>query len=64
MLDYAWIIAFLPAVSFVAILFFGKKLPRHGSELGIGAVGASFVLACIAVVQWINHVDNASGAGR
>src|ERR1700730_10939444 len=63
MLDYAWIIVFLPALSFVVILLFGKKLPRHGSEIGIAAVGASFVLACIAVVQWISRVENASGSG-
>jgi NADH-quinone oxidoreductase subunit L len=61
MLDYAWIIVFIPAVSFVAILLFGKRLPRHGSEVGIAAVGASFVLSCIAVVQWINRVDSATG---
>ncbi|MBV8949468.1 MAG: hypothetical protein JOZ99_01225, partial [Actinobacteria bacterium] len=61
MLDYAWIIAFIPAISFVVILLFGKKLPRHGSEVGIAAVGASFVLACIAVVQWVHRVDNATG---
>src|SRR5205807_4250311 len=62
MLDYAWIIAFLPAASFVVILLFGKRLPRHGSEVGIAAVGASFVLSCIAVVQWINRVEDATGA--
>jgi NADH-quinone oxidoreductase subunit L len=62
MLDYAWIIAFLPAVSFLGILFLGKKMPRHGSELGIAAVGASFVLSCVAVVQWIDRVESASGA--
>jgi NADH-quinone oxidoreductase subunit L len=63
MLDYAWIIVFLPALSFVVILLFGKKLPRHGSEIGIAAVGVSFVLACIAVVQWISRVENASESG-
>ena len=50
MLDYAWIIPVIPAVSFVLILFFGKSMPRHGSEIGIAAVGASFVLSCITAV--------------
>src|SRR5690349_18865071 len=57
MLDQAWLIPTLPALSFVAILFFGKRLPRKGSEIGILAVGASFVLACVTVVQWIHKID-------
>src|SRR5581483_4378264 len=60
MLDQAWLIPTLPALSFVAILLFGKRLPRKGSELGIVAVGASFVLACVAAVQWIHKIDTAS----
>ena len=58
MLDYAWIIALIPAISFVLILFFGKRLPRQGSEIGILALGASFVLACVAVGQWIDRVES------
>ena len=61
MLNYGWIIPAIPAVSFVLILFFGKHLPRKGSEIGILAVGASFVLSCVAVYQWIQRVDNATG---
>ena len=38
MLNYGWLIPAIPAVSFVLILFFGKHLPRKGSELGILAV--------------------------
>ena len=61
MLDYAWIIPAIPAVSFVLILFFGKRMPRQGSEIGIAAVGASFVLSCITAVQWIQRVNDAAG---
>ncbi len=61
MLDYAWIIPVIPAVSFALILFFGKKMPRQGSEIGIAAVGASFVLSCIAAVQWIQRVNDVAG---
>jgi NADH-quinone oxidoreductase subunit L len=61
MLDQAWLIPTIPALSFFAILFFGKRLPRKGSEIGILAVGSSFVLACITGVQWINRVDDATG---
>ena len=61
MLEYAWIIPAIPVLSFVLILFFGKKLPKGGSELGIFAVGTSFVLACITAIQWFQRVENASG---
>ena len=61
MLDYAWIIPAIPVLSFVLILFFGKKLPKGGSEIGIFAVGSSFVLACITAVQWFQRVEDASG---
>src|SRR5262249_39914314 len=53
------LVPLIPAVSFVLILFFGKRMPRKGSEIGITAVGASFVMACGAIVQWVNRVDNA-----
>ena len=59
MLENAWIIPLLPAASFVLILFFGKRLPRKGSEIGIAAVGLAFVLALVVNVQWFHHVDDA-----
>jgi NADH-quinone oxidoreductase subunit L len=61
-LENAWLIPLLPAVSFALILLFGKRLPRRGSELGVAAVGASFVLACGAVYQWIDRVRDADAA--
>jgi len=61
MLDAAWIIPSLPAASFFLILFFGKRMPKKGAEIGIAAVGTSFVLACIAGVQWIDRVSDATG---
>ena len=60
-LDKAWLIPLIPALSFVVILFFGKRMPRHGSEVGIAAVGASFVLVVRRAVQWINRVQDAKG---
>jgi NADH-quinone oxidoreductase subunit L len=60
-LDKAWLIPLIPALSFVVILLFGKKMPRQGSEVGVVAVGASFVLACGAIVRWIMRVQDAKG---
>src|SRR5262245_15228396 len=58
-LENAWLVPLLPAVSFVVILLLGKRFPRHGSEVGILAVGASFVLSVGAAIQWISHVNDA-----
>ena len=62
-LDNAWLVPLIPAVSYVVILLFGKRLPRKGSEVGILAVSASFVLACGAAYQWIQRIDAAEGGG-
>ena len=61
MLEQAWVIPAIPAVSFVLILLLGKRFPNKGSEIGIAAVGASFLLSIVAVVQWIDRVENATG---
>ena len=62
MLRNAWIIPFIPAMSFVLILLIGKRTPGKGHWIGIAAVSASFVLASIAGVQWIQHVNDAHHA--
>jgi NADH-quinone oxidoreductase subunit L len=60
-LENAWLVPSIPAVSFLAILLFGRRLPRKGSEIGIAALAASWVLAVGAVWQWIQRVDDAGG---
>jgi NADH-quinone oxidoreductase subunit L len=52
----------IPAVSFAIILFFGKRFPKGGSEIGIVALGASWVLSVGALFQWIHRVNQASDA--
>src|SRR5262245_60761862 len=61
MLDHVWIIPAIPAVSFVVILLFGKRLPFKGAEVGTAAVGASFLLACVVAAQWIDKVESVTG---
>ncbi|HSH61301.1 MAG TPA: NADH-quinone oxidoreductase subunit L [Acidimicrobiales bacterium] len=55
MLDNAWVIPALPVLSFVLILFFGKRLPKGGHEIGVTAVAIAFVLACVCAVQWVQR---------
>ena len=55
MLRNAWLIPLIPAVSFWLILFFGKRLPKGGSEIGVTALAIAFALSCVCVVQWIGR---------
>ena len=59
-LENAWIIPIIPAVAFALIIFFGKKLPMKGSELGVLSMVASLVFAGGAAWQWIDRVNSAS----
>ena len=59
MLTHVWIIPATTFVSFWLILFFGKRLPRKGSEIGVAALVICFVLSCIVFTQWVTHEDNA-----
>ena len=61
-LEHAWLIPVIPSVGYFVILLFGKRLPLKGSEIGVGALGASFLLACGAVYQWIQRVDDYAGS--
>ncbi len=60
-LENAWIIPLLPAISFVLILFFGKRMPKKGAEFGIAAVGIAFLLAVLTGFSWLDHRDNFDG---
>jgi len=55
MLENVWVIPAITFASFWLILFFGKRLPFKGSEVGLFAVGLCLVLSTIAGFQWINH---------
>ena len=55
MLRNAWVIPLIPAISFVVILAVGKRMPRKGSEIGVLALLAAFVLAVLTAVDWIGE---------
>ena len=54
MLEAAWIIPFITALSFFVILFFGKRMPLKGGEVGVAALTAAFLLSAVAAFQWIS----------
>ena len=63
MVQYAWLIPLLPAVSGLLILLFGKRLARGGALVGIAAVGLAFLLAVgVAVDVFPANVDAAVAA--
>jgi NADH-quinone oxidoreductase subunit L len=60
-LEHAWLIPVIPAIAFFGIIFFGKKLPKGGSELGIASMLAAFVIAAGAAYQWVGRVHDFHG---
>jgi NADH-quinone oxidoreductase subunit L len=48
-----WLVPLLPFLAFFAILFFGKRFKTQGHAIGIGAVGAAFVISLIGFVSMI-----------
>ncbi len=58
MLTHVWIIPLIPALSFVAILAVGKRLPKKGAEIGIASVAICLVLALATGIGWINRVNH------
>ena len=61
-LENAWLIPLLPALSFAAILLFGKRLGAKASWIGIGTLATCWVLAVGNVVQWISRVNGVHSA--
>jgi NADH-quinone oxidoreductase subunit L len=58
-LEHVWIAPLLPALAFIGILFFGKRLPYKGAELGIAAVSVALLFSVITGVQWISELNSA-----
>src|SRR6187455_185869 len=59
LLDKVWLFPALMAVSFLLILFVGKRLPEKGtSAIGIGAVTLCFLGSLLVGAQWINRVNH------
>jgi NADH-quinone oxidoreductase subunit L len=60
--EYAWVIALLPFVSAVLILFVGKRSPGHGAYFGIAAVGTGLVLSLGVLWNFVRSGPVAQGS--
>jgi NADH-quinone oxidoreductase subunit L len=49
----AWLIPAIPGLCFFLILFFGKRMPGKGADIGIAGIGLSFLLSLAAAAKWI-----------
>lgn len=58
-LENAWVIPIIPALSFFLIIFFGKRMPKKGSEFGVASMIGALVFAGGATYQWIQRVNGA-----
>ena len=58
-LEHAWAIPVIPALSFFLIIFFGKRMPKKGSEFGVASMLGALVFAGGAAYEWIQRVNGA-----
>jgi NADH-quinone oxidoreductase subunit L len=55
----AWLIPVLPFVSFLLIVFFGKRSPLRGAGIGIASVGVSFLMSIAIFFQFVGGETHA-----
>ena len=48
--QWAWLIVVAPFLAMVLIVFFGKRMPRKGGEVAVGAMGFVFVYAAALLI--------------
>lgn len=58
-LEHAWVIPIIPVLSFFLIIFFGKRMPKKGSEFGVASMLGALVFSAGAAYQWIQRVNGA-----
>ncbi len=59
-LENSWLIPIIPAIGFALIIFFGKRLPMKGSEIGVVSMLASLAMSAGSAYQWIQRVGSAA----
>ena len=49
--EWAWLLVIAPFVAFLAIVFFGKRLPRQGGEIAVGAMAFVAIYAAVLFIM-------------
>ncbi|MDR9450900.1 MAG: proton-conducting transporter membrane subunit, partial [Acidimicrobiia bacterium] len=49
--EWAWLLVIVPFLAFLAIIFFGKRLPREGGEIAVGAMAFVAVYAAVLFIM-------------
>jgi NADH-quinone oxidoreductase subunit L len=57
MTETAWLIPVIPFVSFLAIVFVGKRSPGRGAPIGILAVAVSFVMSIVVFLDFVGGAE-------
>ena len=57
MITLPLLILFLPLISFVILIFFGKKLPRQGDWVAVGSIVTTFFFALYLFFQMLLEYD-------
>ena len=60
LLENAWVVPALPVLSFLLILFFGKRMHKNGTEFGIPAVFLSLFYSVLVAAQVIANAPDVS----
>jgi len=64
MLELLWLIPALPFAAFILLALAGSRLPRaQAALLGVGAVGASAVVACVVAAEFLSEAPTAGSSG-
>jgi NADH-quinone oxidoreductase subunit L len=57
MTEGAWLIPVVPFVSFLVIVLVGRRMPMRGAEIGVLAVGISFVMSILVFLDFVGDAE-------
>jgi NADH-quinone oxidoreductase subunit L len=60
-LNHIWLVPAITFASFWLVLFFGRRLPGKGADLGIAALVGAWVLSAWSAVAWVRRPTTGAG---
>ena len=57
MIEYTWLIPFVPMLCFVLIGIFGQKTPEKGGYIAIAGAAISFVISGLVAYEYLTGPD-------